>query len=70
VRPIRTGDGDHGLDALLLWGGPLWRWSPGGYQGAGSAQPGPVLTLTPPSIVAALGHGYVPEPPMGLSALR
>jgi hypothetical protein len=70
ARPIRTSGDGHGLDALLLWGGTLWRWSPGGYQDDGPARPGPVLTLTPPSIVAALSHGYVPEPPVGLSARR
>ena len=70
VRPIRTGDGGHGLDALMIWGGTLWRWSPGGYHEAGSIRPGPVLTLTPPSIVAALAAGYAPGPPAGLTEPR
>ncbi len=54
------------LLALLLWRGALWRWAPGGYQEAGEPRSGTVLTLTPPSIVAALASGYVPRPPAGL----
>ena len=54
--------------ALLVWRGALRRWSPGGYEEAGPVRPGSVLTVTPPSIVAALARGYVPDPPAGLSA--
>jgi hypothetical protein len=64
---IRPGEdaGPHGSEALLRWRGALWRWSPAGYVEADPLPPGPVLTLTPPSIVAALAHGYRPEPPAG-----
>ena len=56
---------EQGADdaALLLWAGTVWRWSPGGYERVGSAGSGPVLTLTPPSIVAALRAGYPVGPP-------
>jgi hypothetical protein len=69
TAPDPAGEG-RASSALLVWSGTLWRWSPGGYREAGPVQPGPALTLTPPSIVAALTHGYAPEPPVGLSALR
>src|SRR5215207_593602 len=49
--------------ALLIWQGRVWQWSPKGYQPADPIQTETVLTLTPPSIVAALVHGYTPEPP-------
>jgi hypothetical protein len=58
--------GSGGSEALLRWRGALWRWSPAGYIEAAPLPPGPVLTLTPPSIVAALAHGYRPDPPAGL----
>ena len=54
------------LDAFLFWRGTRWRWTPGGYQEAGPLRSETVLTLTPPSIVAALANGYAPEPPAGL----
>ena len=66
VRRHEPGEGGD-LPALLRWRGRLWRWSAGGYREAGLVQPGSVLTLTPPSIVAALAGGYVPEPPFGLA---
>lgn len=53
-------------EALLRWHRALWRWTPGGYQEAGTIRSGSVLTLTPPSVVAALASGYVPGPPAGL----
>jgi hypothetical protein len=48
--------------AYLLWQGHLAEWSPGGYR---QQQPRPtdetVNVLTPPSTVAAIRSGYVPE---------
>ena len=67
VHRRETFEAGDDLSALLRWQGRLWRWSPGGYREDGPVQPGPVLTLTPPSIVAALANGYVPEPPLGLA---
>ena len=58
-------DGDP--EARLVWRGGLWRWSAGGYLPAGRASARHVLTLTPPSIVAALTAGYAPGPPAGLA---
>jgi hypothetical protein len=49
--------------SLLIWQQQLWEWSPGGYQAADPLTSGSVLTLTPPSIVAALAAGFTPEPP-------
>jgi hypothetical protein len=66
VRLQRSGAPGHALDAFLWWRGALWRWTAGGYQQAGPALSGTVLTLTPPSIVAALASGYASEPPAGL----
>jgi hypothetical protein len=63
---VSADEGPRGSEALLRWRGALWRWSPAGYVEAGPIPRGPVLTLTPPSIVAALAHGYQPEPPAGL----
>jgi hypothetical protein len=58
--------------ALLVAGGVLAPWSPGGY---GAPRPAPgraarVRVITPPGIVAALAHGYRPAlhpsaPPAG-----
>jgi hypothetical protein len=66
VTPSRSHEAPSELEALLTWRGAVWRWTPGGYQACGSDLPGPLLTLTPPSIVSALDHGYTPEPPAGL----
>jgi hypothetical protein len=48
--------------AWLVWQGQLWRWSPGGYR---QRRPRPrklnVRLLTPPSTVAAIRAGYIPE---------
>jgi hypothetical protein len=48
--------------AWLVWQGELWKWSPGGYV---ERRPRPnrqnVRLLTPPSTVAAIRAGYVPE---------
>jgi hypothetical protein len=48
--------------AYLVWGDRLLLWSPGGY---GKGRPRPkgerVRALTPPSTVAAIRAGYVPE---------
>lgn len=64
IRPDWTTDRPAAdVPALLLWQGRLWQWSPGGYQPADPIRSETVLTLTPPSIVAALAGGYVPEPP-------
>ena len=50
---------DH---AYLLWGGHLLAWSPGGYLQRRSRPRGErVRVLTPPSTVAAIRAGYVPE---------
>jgi hypothetical protein len=66
VRPSGSGEAGHGLEAYLTWRGAVWRWTPGGYQACSPHPPGPLLTLTPPSIVSALARGYTPEPPAGL----
>lgn len=51
----------QGKQALLLWDGRLWPWSPDGY---GQPEPRPsggqVTVLTPRSTVGALEAGYVP----------
>jgi hypothetical protein len=51
------------VPSLLIWRGRCWRWSPGGYQPAEPIQSEMVLTVTPPSIVAALAAGFTPELP-------
>ena len=63
---LAAASGSTDPPAFLLWQASLWRWSPGGYVSKEPVHPGPVHVLTPPSIVAALAHGYVPEPPAGL----
>jgi hypothetical protein len=47
--------------ACLLWRGNLLAWSPSAYRAA-ELRPGGgrVAVLTPPSVVAAIGAGYVP----------
>lgn len=55
--------------AFLVWRGELWRWSAAGYAPADRDVTGPVLTLTPPSIIATLAAGYPTMPPAGLSPL-
>lgn len=54
--------------ALLLWDGQLWPWSPAGY-GQPEPQPssGQVTILTPRSTVAALAAGYAPARPINLT---
>jgi hypothetical protein len=49
--------------ALLLAGGRLWRWAPGGYADAGALpHPSKIVTvLTPRSVVRAIAAGYAPE---------
>jgi hypothetical protein len=49
--------------ALLRWQDAVWAWSAAGYREVGPVHAGPVLTLTPPSLVAALAAGYTPRPP-------
>jgi hypothetical protein len=53
---------DRGDDAYLLWRGRLFAWSAGGYV---RSRPQPkraeVEVLTPPSTVAAIRGGYMPE---------
>ena len=66
IKPRQPGEEPLAPSALLLWRGLLWRWTPGGYQETGPVHSGAVLVLTPPSTVAALAHGYSPEPPVGL----
>lgn len=56
-RPDLTGE------ALVRWHDEVWAWSPAGYRRVGPVYARPILTLTPPSIVAALAGGYRPEPP-------
>jgi hypothetical protein len=64
VAPVSASpDSVDGISAHLLWRGSLWRWTPGGYRTPTPIYSGPVLTLTPPSIVGALAGGYRPEPP-------
>jgi hypothetical protein len=63
IRPGTLEDGTAGLLALLIWHGERWQWTPGGYRSDGPVGAGPVLTLTPPSIIRALAGGYRPEPP-------
>jgi hypothetical protein len=62
---VTAPEAEHTRDALalLVWRGEIWQWGPGGYQPADRLLPDTVLTLTPPSIVAALANGYRPEPP-------
>jgi protein-tyrosine-phosphatase len=51
-----------GERALLVWGGSLLVWSPGGYQERRPCRTGKeVMVLTPPSTVGAIRAGYVPE---------
>jgi hypothetical protein len=48
--------------AYLVWGGSLFAWSPRGYRGRRARSKGKdVRVLTPPSTVAAIRAGYVPE---------
>jgi hypothetical protein len=48
--------------SYLVWGGSLLAWSPGGYQGRRTRPKGQeVRVLTPPSTVAAIRAGYLPE---------
>jgi hypothetical protein len=55
----RTGAGER---AGLVWEGNLLVWSPGGYRERGPRPQGEqVQVLTPPSTVAAIRAGYVPE---------
>lgn len=60
-------EGNQQTDAYLVWRGAFWRWTPSGYQPATDALDGAILLLTPPSIAAALAHGFVPRPPAGLT---
>jgi len=53
--------GAAGGRACLLWRGRLLVWSPGGYGERLPAERQVVSVLTPPSTVAALRAGYVPE---------
>jgi hypothetical protein len=51
-----------GERAYLVWANGLLEWSPGGYQKRRSRPQGErVRVLTPPSTVAAIRAGYVPE---------
>ena len=54
-------DGREG-NAYLLWGGELLAWSPAGYEQRRPCPKGETVTvLTPPSTVAAIRAGYMPE---------
>ena len=46
-------------EALLWWQGRAWRWSFEGYSPVPTPPGGPLLLLTPPSVVAALEAGYL-----------
>jgi hypothetical protein len=49
-------------EPCLLWHGRLFTWSAGGYvRSISRPKRGEVRVLTPPSIVAAIRGGYVPE---------
>jgi hypothetical protein len=58
VFVTRRGEPDA---ALLVSGGLLWRWSPGGYADAGPRGRGTVTVLTPRSTVRAIAAGYTPQ---------
>jgi hypothetical protein len=47
--------------ALLVWGGRLLAWSPGGYGEKRPRSNENVIVLTPASTVAALRAGYLPD---------
>jgi hypothetical protein len=52
----------QGDQAYLVWRNWLLAWSPGGYRERRPRSKGErVRLLTPPSIVAAIRAGYVPE---------
>ena len=63
--PARLPDGTMvaaGATAYLVWGGGLRPWSPAGYLDEEPKAPaGPLRLLTPPSTVATIGNGYVPQ---------
>jgi len=56
----------RGEEALVKWGGRLWRWSREGYSLAGVAGREPVRVLTPAPTVEAMRAGFVPMAPIGL----
>jgi hypothetical protein len=69
ARPLAAlPDGTFVLDErdepLLLLGGELLPWSPGGYRPPLAAAPSRVRLLTPPSFVAALRAGWSPCVPL------
>ena len=48
-------------DPLLVWGGPVHTWTPGGYTSARLSNPNTAVeVLTPPSVVNVLTRGYRP----------
>ena len=48
-------------DPLLIWGGLVHTWTPGGYTTTRSREPDTAVeVLTPPSVVKALAQGYRP----------
>ncbi len=54
--------GASGGQAYLMWGDGLFPWSPGGYGERRPRPPGvSAVVLTPPSTVAAIRAGYIPE---------
>jgi hypothetical protein len=53
---------EYGQQAYLVWGDRLLAWSPAGYRDRRPLPKGEgVWLLTPPSTVAAIRAGYVPE---------
>jgi hypothetical protein len=49
-------------EPLLVWGGQVYTWAPGGYTAARSLDPDTeVEVLTPPSVVKTLAQGYRPS---------
>jgi hypothetical protein len=50
----------HDGAAFLVSGDRLVEWTPGGYAASRPRTAGPVLVLTPRSIVEAIGAGYAP----------
>lgn len=54
--------GEDGKSACLLWHGHRLAWSPDGYKQCADRPPaGHVEVLTPPSTVAAIVEGYIPD---------
>ena len=48
-------------DFYVVKGSRAWRWTPGGYEGSLPLSGGAAVLVAPPSILAALRHGYRPQ---------